>query len=108
MRRIGDLLPEAASALGLEEELRQARAMAAWQRLVAEHLPTAAGSSRLIGMRGDALLVSADSAFVAAELRLRAPALLAALAAATASPRARELQVVVRPRGPDRSARPRV
>ena len=108
MRRIGDLLPEAASALGLEEELRQARSMAAWQRLVAEYLPAAAGASRLIGMRGDALLVSATSTAVAAELRLRAPVLLAALATATAAPRARELQVVVRPAGPGRSERPRV
>jgi predicted nucleic acid-binding Zn ribbon protein len=104
MRRLGDLLPEAARSLGLEEELHLARAMSAWERLVAEHVPAAAGRSRLIGVRGDELLVTASDAAVAAELRLRAPGLLAALAAAPGGPRGRELRVVVRPGGrePDR------
>jgi predicted nucleic acid-binding Zn ribbon protein len=97
MRRIGDLLPEAASALGLEEELRLARAMSAWQRIVDEHVPAACGTSRLIEVRGDTALVSAPSSLIAAELRLRASALLAILGSTPGAPRVRQLQVVVRP-----------
>ncbi len=44
-RRVGDLLPEAARALGLEEQLRWARAVAAWDAVVAERVPAAAGGS---------------------------------------------------------------
>lgn len=105
MRRLGDLLPDAAAALGLEEELRLARAMSAWERIVAEHVPAAAGRSRLIGIRGDALLVTAAGAAVASELRLRSAALLAALAATPGGPRARELQVAIRPGGTESERR---
>ena len=45
MRRLGDLLPPAAQALGLEEPLMRGRAMAAWSRLVAERVPAAAGTT---------------------------------------------------------------
>ncbi len=45
-RRIGDLLPEAALELGLVEQLRWARAGAAWDAVVADRVPTAAGGSR--------------------------------------------------------------
>ena len=38
-RRIGELLPGIAQQLGLEEELRSARAMASWKRLVEEQVP---------------------------------------------------------------------
>ena len=96
MRRLADLLPEAAASLGLEDELRLARAMSAWDRIVAEHVPAASGASRLIGLRGDGLLVSATSALVANELRMRSSALLAALAAAPGGVRARELHVAIR------------
>ncbi len=105
MRRLGDLLPEAASALGLDEELRLARAMSAWERLIAEHVPAAAGSTRLVGLQGDGLLVTATSSALASELRLRSSLLLAKLAAAPGGVRARDLRVVVRSsgarRGPD-------
>ena len=103
MRRLGDLLPEAAAALGIEEELRLARAMSAWERIVAEHVPGAAGASQLIGLRGDQLLVSAASTAVASELRLRAALLLDTLAATPGGLRARELRAVVRQTGPGRS-----
>ncbi|MGC8634689.1 MAG: DciA family protein [Candidatus Limnocylindrales bacterium] len=96
MRRLADLLPAAAARLGIEEELQQALAMSAWERIVAEHVPSVAGRSRLIGRRGDALLVSAPSSAVAAELRLRAGVLLGAMATAPGGMRARELQVSVR------------
>lgn len=108
MRRLGDLLPEAAASLGLEDELRLARAMSAWERIVAEHVPAAAGSSRLIGLRGDGLLVSAASALAANELRMRSSQLLAALAAAPGGVRARELHVAIRLPGGGRHDEPGV
>jgi predicted nucleic acid-binding Zn ribbon protein len=105
MRRLGDLLPEAAASLGLEEELRLARAMSAWERLVAEHVPAAAGRSRLIGVRGEELLVAATDGAVAGELRLHAHELLAALAATPGGPRGRELRIAVRPRSAEPGGR---
>lgn len=97
MRRLGDLLPEAASALGLEEPLRTGRAMAAWQRLVEERVPAAAASSRLLELRGAELVVAAASPIVAQELRLRGPELLAAFAELPGGRRMRELRLVIRP-----------
>ena len=62
MRRLGDVLPEVASTLGIEDELRRSRQMAAWQRLVAELVPAAAGGSSLLAVQPPALVVSATSA----------------------------------------------
>ena len=39
MRRIGELIPDAARALGLEDELRLARAIATFESIVAERVP---------------------------------------------------------------------
>ena len=44
--RVGDLLPEAARALGLEDELRLARAITTWDAIIAERVPPAVGSRR--------------------------------------------------------------
>jgi hypothetical protein len=98
MRRIGDLLPEAASALGLEPELRRARAAAAWQRIVGERVPAATGASYLVEWReADGLLVVAASApIVAQELRLRASELTEAFARAAGGQNPGSFQVVVR------------
>ena len=41
MERIGELIPEAARRLGLEDELRLARAGATWDALVTERVPPA-------------------------------------------------------------------
>ena len=43
MVRLGDLIPEAARALGLDDELRLSRAMATFEALVAERVPAVAG-----------------------------------------------------------------
>ncbi len=102
MRRLGDLLPAAASTLGLEESLRMGRAMAAWQRLVEERLPAPAATSRLLEMRGGELVVSAPTPIVAQELRLRAAELLDAYAAMPGGLRIRDLRVVVRSPGDGR------
>ena len=105
MRRLGDLLPPAAQALGLEEPLMRGRAMAAWSRLVAERVPAAAGSSTLLDLRDDGTVVAAaDSPIVAQELTLRTDELLAAFAQAPGGRHMRELRVVVRP--PKPRARP--
>ncbi len=96
MVRIGDLLPEAARGLGLEAELRLARATSTWDALVAEHAPAATGSCRLIGIEAEALLVEADQPIVAQELRLRSTELLAAFRAAPGGFPAHGLRVRVR------------
>ena len=97
MRRVGDLLPETAAALGLEEELRLARAMATWQVLVEELVPAAAGATRLVELRGPTLVVEAAAPMVAQELRLRAFDLLSAFAAAPGGRRVSDLKIFVRP-----------
>jgi hypothetical protein len=100
MERIGTLIPDAARRLGLEEELRTARAIATFGAIVAERAPAASGACRLVRLDGFALLVEADAPIVAQELRLRSTELLAALAAAPGGLRASELRVRVRREGP--------
>jgi len=95
MTRIGDLLPDAARGLGLEDELRLSRAMATFEQLVAERVPAASGACRVVRIEGFAIVVEADAPIVAQELRLRAPELMAAFAASPAGGGTRELRVVV-------------
>ena len=96
MTRIGDLLPDAARGLGLEDELRLSRAMATFEAIVAERVPAAAGGCRVLRLDGFDLVVEADAPIVAQELRLRASELLAAFAASPAGTGARELRIHVR------------
>ena len=96
MVRIGDLMPATARALGLEDELRLSRAIATFEAIVAERVPAAAGSCRVIQIEGFALDVEADAPIVAQELRLRSPELLAVFAAAPGGVGVRELRVRVR------------
>ena len=96
MERIGELIPEAARRLGLEDELRLARAGATWAALVAERVPPAAGACRLVKAEAGILVVEADAPIVGQELRLRSPELLAAFRAAPGGFPARELRVLVR------------
>jgi hypothetical protein len=73
VRRIGDLLPEAARELGLEEQLRWVQAAAAWDRVVEERAPAAAGGSRPSRLDDDgALVVEVAAPIVGQELRIRA------------------------------------
>ncbi len=95
--RVGDLLPEAARRLGLDAELRLARAIATWEALVGERVPPAAGGCRLIRLERDAIVVAADEPIVATELRMRAIELLDAFAAAPGGARVRFLRVVSGP-----------
>jgi hypothetical protein len=94
-RRVGDLLPAVASELGIEEELRLARAAATWQRLIEEQVPGAAGATTLLAIRPPQLIVSAEDATVASELRLHAETLLDAFAGAPGGSRLLELRTIV-------------
>ena len=103
MRRLGDLIPDAARALGLEDELRLARAIATFEALVAERVPAAAGACRVVRLEGFAIDVEADAPIVAQELRLRAARAPDGLrGGAGRRRRARDLRVHVRPRRPPR------
>lgn len=107
LHRVGDLLPGLASELGLSEELRAARAMTSWQRVVEELVPAAAGASSLVEIRPPSLVVSATDATTAQELRLRSAALLEAFSHAPGGQRLLELRVVVRMPGAGSSRQPR-
>src|SRR5690242_334946 len=96
MVRIGDLIPDAARDLGLEPELRRSRAMATFDRLVAERVPSVAGACRVIRIDNGVVVIEADAPIVAQELRLRAPELEAAFAATPAGAGTTGLRVVVR------------
>ena len=100
MRRIGELIPDAARALGLEDELRLARAIATFEALVAERVPAAAGSCRVVRLEGFTVDVEADAPIVAQELRMRSSELLAAFGAAPGGVGVRDLRVRVRREGP--------
>jgi predicted nucleic acid-binding Zn ribbon protein len=100
MRRIGELIPDAARALGLEDELRLARAIATFESVVAERVPAAAGACRVVRLEGFAIDVEADAPIVAQELRMRSGELLAAFAATPGGIGVRDLRVHVRRAGP--------
>lgn len=106
--RISDLLPEAARQLGLERELRLARAITTWDALIAERVPPAVGACRLASVEDDTLLVEADEPIVAAELRMRANELLAAFSSAPGGTHARFLRLSAGPGAGRAPARPRV
>ena len=96
MVRLGDLIPDAARALGLEDELRLSKAMATFESIVAERVPAAAGACRVIRIEGYAVDVEADVPIVAQELRLRSSELLTAFAASPGGLGVRDLRVHVR------------
>jgi hypothetical protein len=97
MSRVGDLLGGVAEELGIDDQLRLARQMAAWQRLVEELVPAASDASRLLSIQPPALVVSASSPIVAQELRLRQADLLAAFGRSRDGVHLLELRIVIRP-----------
>jgi hypothetical protein len=70
--------------------------MSTFEAIVAERVPAAAGSCRVVGIVGFAIDVEADAPIVAQELRLRSGELLTAFAAAPGGIGIRELRVHVR------------
>ena len=99
MTRVGDMLPKVAADIGIEHQLRLARQMSAWERLVEEHVPAARGTSKLLAVQPPALVVSATDNSVGQELRLRQAELLDAFARVPDGVHLLELRVVVRPAG---------
>jgi hypothetical protein len=95
MERLGDLLPAAAREFGLEDQLEQARAAAAWLEIVSELAPAAARACRLIDLRQGVVTVEADEPIVSQEIRLRSPELLSALRARSLPP-IRQIRVTTR------------
>jgi hypothetical protein len=96
VRRVGDLLPDAARELGLTEQLRWALAGAAWEALVAERVPGAAGGSRPVRIEGHGtLVVEVAAPVVGQELRIRAEELLEAFGQRPGGIQAERLRVVV-------------
>ena len=85
MERLGDLLPDAARSLGLEDEMELAAAMTAWQKIVAERIPAAVGACRIVALSQGVVTIEVDEPIVAQELRLRAPELVTALRSAVRS-----------------------
>jgi hypothetical protein len=99
--RVGDILPDTAASLGLAEELRLARLMSTWTAIVAEHLPAAAGGSRVAGVEGRILLVEADHGLIGQEIRLRERDIVSALRATPGGGRIDRLRVRVGGRSAD-------
>ena len=95
MERLGDLLPAAAREFGLEDQLEQARAAAAWLEIVSELAPAAARACRVIDLRQGVVTVEADEPIVSQEIRLRSPELLSALRARSLPP-IRQIRVTTR------------
>ena len=96
MTRVGDLVPEAARALGLEDELRLARAISTFEALVAERGPAPAGACRVVRLQGFVVDVEADAPIVAQELRLRARDLIDAFTSTPGGLGITDLRVHVR------------
>ena len=99
MVRIGELIPDAARELGLEDELRRSRAIATFEQLVAERVPSVVGACRVLRIDGPTVVVEADAPIVAQELRLRGPELERAFAATPAGAGVREMRVTNRRAG---------
>ena len=99
MARIGELIPEAASRLGLADELRRGRATATFAAIVAELAPAAHGACRAVRVEGSTLIVEADAPIVAQELRLHALDLRDAFRAAPGGAPIEELRITIRPPG---------
>ncbi len=98
MSRIGDLIPGTAARLGLEEELRRARAVATFDAIVAERVPAAHGACRVLRIEGETLVIEADAPIVGQELRLNAGTLLEAVRNTPSGASVRELRVTVKGR----------
>jgi hypothetical protein len=95
MERLADLLPQTVRQFGLEDQLEQARAAAAWLRLIEERVPAAAGVSRLTDLSHGIATIEADEPIVAQEIRLRGPELLTVLRGTIRTP-IRQLRVTTR------------
>jgi len=99
MSRIGDLMPQAAAHLGLQDELRRARLVSTFDAIVAELAPAAHGACRALRVDGETLVVEADAPIVGQELVLHGEELSATFRRAPGGALVRQLRVTVRRRG---------
>ena len=95
MERLSDLLPQTVRQFGLEDQLEQARAAAAWLSLIEERVPAAVGACRLTDLRHGIATIETDEQIVAQEIRLRGPELLTVLRGTIRTP-IRQLLVTTR------------
>jgi hypothetical protein len=95
MERLADLLPGAARQFGLEDQLEQAAAAAAWLEIITRTVPVARGECRLIGLSQGVATIEADEPIIAQEIRLRSPELLAALRKSVRTP-LRQIRITTR------------
>ena len=98
MSRIGDLMPEAAAHLGLEDELRRARFLATFDAIIAELVPAAHGACRALRVEGETLLVEADAPIVGQELLLHGDELASAFRRAPGGAPVRQVRVTIKRR----------
>ena len=98
MSRIGELMPQAAAHLGLQDELRRARLVATFEAIVAELAPAAHGACRALRVEGETLVVEADAPIVGQELVLHGEELSTAFRRAPGGAQVRQLRVTVRRR----------
>jgi hypothetical protein len=95
MERLADLLPQTVRQFGLEDQLDQASAAAAWLRLIEERVPAAVGECRLTDLSYGIATIETDEPIVTQEIRLRGPELLTVLRGAIRTP-IRQLRVTTR------------
>jgi hypothetical protein len=98
LSRIGDLMPQTAARLGLEDELRRARFLATFDTIVAELAPAAHGACRALRVEGETLVVEADAPIVGQELLLHGEDLASAFRTAPGGANVRQLRVAIRRR----------
>ena len=98
MSRIGELMPQAAAHLGLEQELRRARLLATFDAIVAELVPAAHGACRALRVEGEVLLVEADAPIVGQELLIHGDELAVAFRRAPGSAPVRQVRVTIKRR----------
>ena len=96
MARIGDLMPQTAARLGLEDELRRARFLATFDAIVAERAPAAHGACRALKVDDETLVVEVDAPIVGQELLLHGDDLASAFRRAPGGASVRQLRVIVR------------
>jgi hypothetical protein len=99
---LAGLLPEAARALGFEEELRFARTMGAFNDLLRELAPHLAPISRLVAIERGRLIVEAENPAAAQELHLRGAELARAFSERPGGERAIGLAVRIARAGGER------
>ena len=98
MSRIGELMPQAAAHLGLEDELRRARLLSTFDAIVAELAPAAHGACRALRVEGETLVVEADAPIVGQELLLHGDSLATAFRTAPGGASVRQVRVTIRRR----------